>query len=364
MFKIFTPFLILLLVIGSLFALKEKQAFELSPLMQIDPTPHVKKLIHQKKYVEADEYLNYFMEYDYVKNNPESSQLMQQIKTKRNSFEYKKEKFIQGIVQGHSDENIGQASAIASDFLVIGDIRDLIIEGVHYTNDEKVDKLIFSLSTLGILATASTFYTAGASAPIKGSISLLKYGKRLNKIPTWLQKKLIHQIELAQKTKSLKEIQKLLLPIQELYKKVGLNQTLTLLSRSRNLKELNHLNKFTSRFGRKSQVLLQVTNNTALKEIKKMPNVPTKTFLYASTYGEKGLKTLNRLGATKFMKKVRRGANLTKTIYKGNLAPLFTKLLKNIPNTLLYAISFFGLFYFGRKFFNFKRKIFSKEHSC
>jgi len=364
MFRLFTPLLVLLLVIGSLFTLNEKKAFTVTNLTQIDPIPHVKTLIQQKKYVEAHEYLSYFMEYDYVKKNPESFQLMQQIKMTRNSFEYKKEKFIQGVVKGNSDENIGQASAIASDFLVIGDIRDLVIEGIHYTNGEKVDKLILSLSTLGLLATATTVYTAGASAPIKGSISLLKYGKRLNKIPTWLQKKLIEQIELARKTKSLKEIQKLLLPIQELFKKVGLNQTLTLLSKSRNLKELNHLNKFATRFGTKSQVLLQITNNTALKQIERMPNLATKTFLYASTYGERGLKTLNNLGASKFMKKVRIGANLTKTTYKGNLSPLFARLLKKIPNSLLYAISFLGLFYFVRKFFNFKRKIFSKEHPC
>jgi len=364
MFRLFTPLIVLLLLIGSLFSLNEKKAFEVTTLTPIDPLPHVKKLIREKKYAEANEYLSYFMEYDYVKKSPEASQLIQEIEAKRNSFEYKKEKFIQGIVEGHSDETIGRASAIASDFLVIGDIRDLAIEGVHYSNHEKVDNLMVSLSTLGLLATASTIYSVGASAPIKSSISLLKYGKRLNKIPTWLQKKLIRQIELAKKTKSLKEIERLLAPIQELYKKVGVNQTLTLLSRSRNLKELSNLNRFATRFGTKSHVLLQVTNNTALKQIEKMPNVPTKTFLYASAYGERGLKTLGSLGAVKFMKNVRRGANLTKTIYKGNLSPLFAKLLNNIPNTLLYAISFLGLFYFGRKFFNFKQKIFSKEHSC
>jgi hypothetical protein len=358
MLKIFTPFIILLLVMGSLFLLNERQAFEVNSLTQIDPIPHVKKLIKEKKYVDAEAYLRYFMEYDYVKKNPEASKLMQQIQTTRNSFEYKKRKIIQGIVQGHSDENIGRASAIASDFLVIGDIRDLVIEGMHYSNDEKVDKLMLSLSTLGLLATASTVYSLGASAPIKGSISLLKYGRRLNKIPTWLQKRLIKEVELAQKTKSLKAIEKSLLPIQELYQKVGLNQTLALLSRSRNLKELTHLNKFATRFGTKSQVLLQITNNTALKQIEKMPNVPTKTFLYASTYGERGLKALQRLGATKFMKKVRVGANLAKTTYKGNLLPLLMRLLNKIPNSLLYAISFLGLFYFVWKFFTFAKRVF------
>ena len=151
MFKLFTSLIILLLLVASLLLLEERRTFDVSTLVQIDPLPHTKELIKQKKYVEAEEYLNYFIAYDYVKENPESLKLLQSIQTIRNSFEYKKEKFFQGIIDGNSDEGIGQASAIASDFLVIGDIRDLAKEGLHYANDEEVDKLILSLSSLGLL---------------------------------------------------------------------------------------------------------------------------------------------------------------------------------------------------------------------
>jgi hypothetical protein len=228
---------------------------------------------------------------------------------------------------------------------------------MHYANDEKVDKLMLSLSSLGLLATVSTVYSLGAAAPIKGSISLLKYGKRANKIPLWLQTKLIKQIELAKKTKSLTKIQNLLAPLEKLYKKVGLNQSLNLLSKSRNLKELNILGKFATRFGTKSQVLLKSTNNTAIKYMHKIPNASRKNFLYASTYGEQGLKGMHKLGSSKFMNRVGFTSNLAKTTYKGNLNSLFNALLKKIPNNLLYAISFFGLFYFVRKLFSFSRKI-------
>lgn len=360
MFKLLTPIVILLLLIFSLFILKEKKTFDVSPLVQIDPLPHTKELIKQEKYVEAQEYLAYFMDYDYVKNNPKASELIEAIETKRNSFTYKRDKFFEGIVKGNSDEDIGRASAIASDFLVIGDIRDLSIEGMHYANDEKVDKLMLSLSSLGLLATATTVYSLGATAPIKGTISVLKYGKRINKVPLWLQTKLIKQIELAKKTKSLKEVQHLLAPIEKLYNKVGLNQALNILSKSRNLKELTSFGKFTTRFGNKSQVLLSTTNNTALKYMQKMPNVSRKNFLYASTYGEQGLKGLHKLGASKFMKRVGLTSNLAKTTYKGNFNSLFNALIKNIPNSLLYAMSLFGFLYFARKFFIIKRKIFKK----
>ena len=358
MFKLFTSLIILLLTITSLFILKERKTFDVSTLVQINPIPHTKELIKQKKYVEAEEYLSYFIQYDYVKKNPESSKLIQVIQTKRNSFDYKKDKILEGILKGNSDEGIGRASALASDFLVVGDIRDLAIEGMHYNNGEKVDKLMLSLSSLGLLATATTVYSLGATAPIRGSVSLLKYAKRANKIPLWLQTKLIKQIAIVKKTKSLKQMEQLLIPLQKLYKKVGLNQASNLLSKSRNLKELNALSKFASRFGSKSQVLLNSTNNSALKYLHKMPNVSTKNFLYASTYGEQGLKGLNKLGANKFMKRVGFHSNLAKTTYKGNLNSIFNALLKNVSNKLLYTISFLGLFYFIWKFFTFARKLF------
>ncbi len=356
MFRLLTSLIILLLVIASLLILKERKTFDVSTLVQIDPIPHTKTLIKQEKYVEAEEYLSYFIEYDYVKENPKSAELLKAIQDIRSSPSYRRGKIWEGITKGNSDEDIGRASAIASDFLVVGDIRDLAIEGMHYANDEEVDKLMLSLSSLGLLATASTVYSLGATAPIKGSISLLKYGKKVNKIPLWLQIKLMKQIEIAKKTKSLKQIQILLDPIQKLYHKVGLNQALHLLSKSRNLKELNLLGKFSTRFGRNSQVLLKTTNYTALKYMKKMPNVSKKNFLYASTYGEQGLKGIHKLGANKFIKRVGFTSNLAKTTYKGNLNSLFNALLKKIPNNLLYVISFFGLFYFLRKVYLLRKK--------
>ena len=181
MFKIFTPILILILVSSSLLLLEERKTFDVSTLVHIDPIPHTQKLIEAEKYVEAEEYLSYFMEQKYVKENPKSTEILQEIQKKRDSYSYKAEKVLEGIVKGGSDEDIGRASAIASDFLVIGDIRDLSIEGANYANDQKVDKLIVGLSSLGLLATASTVYTMGATAPIKSSISLLKYGKRVKK---------------------------------------------------------------------------------------------------------------------------------------------------------------------------------------
>lgn len=358
MFRLLTPLIILILVSISLLILEERKTFDVRSLVQTDPIPHTQQLIKEEKYAQAEEHLSYFLEYDYVKKNPQALELMKIIQTKRDSLSYKTEKFWEGVLKGKSDEDIGRVAAVASDFLVIGDIRDLSIEGMHYANDEKVDTFMVSLSTLGLIATASTVYSLGAVAPIKSSISLLKQGKRANKIPHWLQTKLVTEVEAVKKTKSLTNIESLMTPIHQMYQKIGLPQTLHLVSKSRNLKDLKQFNKFSTRFGNKSQTLLAVTNNKAIKYMDKMPKTTQKNFLYASTYGDNGLKGMHKLGENKFLKRVGFHANLAKTTYKGNLNSLFNALLKLIPNSLLYIISFFGLFYFIRKFYTFARRVF------
>ena len=351
MLKIFTPVVILLAVTFSLLILEERKTFDLSTLVQINPIPHTKELIQKEKYVEAEEYLSFFMEQAYVKNNPESGRLLKIIQTKRDSYSYQTEKFFEGIVNGGSDEDIGKVSAIASDFLVIGDVRDLSIEGIHYANDQKVDKFIVALSSLGILATATTVYSLGATAPVKTSLSLLKYGKKVNKIPSWLQQEVIRYAKIAKETNSLDKLNSLVEPVSKMYNKVGLNQTLNLVKSSKNLKELKALAKFSSRFKQNSHVLLGITHNKALLYANAMLKVSKKSFMLASTYGENGLKGLHRLGESKFLKRVGFYAHLTKTTYKGNFNSLINWLLKNIPNYLLFGTLFLGLFYFIAKFF-------------
>ncbi len=341
--------MVLLIVALALLLLQERQTFDTRSLVHIDPTPHTQELIDAKKYVDADEYLRYFMQYDYVKNNPLAQKQMAYIQKIRSSNEYQTDKIIEGVLEGKSDEMMGQFSAILSDFLVIGDIRDLAIQGKHYLSNEKVDNIIVALSGIGLVASASTIYSFGATTPVKGTISFLKYGKRLNKLPPWLNKALLRESKIVQETKSLDSINKLFTPITKLYEKVGFKATLDLLQQSKNLDHLKRILKFSTRFGKETPTLLRITNNQAIHYAKTMPNIDKKTFLYASTYGEKGIKGLEKLGKTKFLTRSKNIANLSKTTYKGNLDTLFNYLLKTIPNAVLFGIIFLGAFYFVRK---------------
>jgi hypothetical protein len=352
LYKPFIYIFLLLLISLSLLLLQERKVFDIRTLTQTDPLPHTKALIQEKKYAQAEEYLSYFIYYPYVNENPESHQILKDIQIKRNSYAYKKEKFIEGIVRGKSDEDIGKASAIASDFLVIGDIRDLSIEGSNYYHDKKVDSVVVALSSLGLIATLSTIYTLGATTPIKTSISVLKYAKRANKLPLWLSNRLVKEAKLAKKSYSVKHIEKLLSPINRLYQRVGLNQTLALLKNTKNFTELKSLTKITAKFGSKSPVLLQVTKGEINYLTKNLSKASSKNILYASTYGEKGLKAISKMGEAKFISRMGKSSNLLKTGYKGNLDSLFNYLLKHVPTWLLLTTAFGGLFYFLKEFYS------------
>jgi len=176
-------------------------------------------------------------------------------------------------------------------------IRDLAIQGNNYINDKEVDKVILALSTIGLIATASTIYSLGATAPAKNAISILKYAKRTKNIPPWLGKALVRETKVAEDTKSLKNLKEILNPIYELYKRVSLKETMRILKETKNLDELRSAVKISRKFGKRSSTLISLTGGSkSIKILEGMKNVNPKSVLYASTYGEKGLIALKRLG--------------------------------------------------------------------
>jgi len=332
--------------------LKEREIFDTRGLVHIDPMPKTWELIEKNKYAEASDYLSYFMQFDYVKENPRAVELFNALQQKRNSYEYKQEKFIQGIIEGKSDENIGKVSAIASDFLVIGDVRDLVIEGNNYINNKRVDGVVVALSTLGLVATISTVNTFGTTSTVKGSISILKYAKKVNMIPNWLNRTIIKEAKVSKKTKSLNNIVGILEPIHTLYERVGLRQTLNLLYKTKNLNELKGVVKLSKKFGTRSSQLLKLTGIKSIKEISTLSKVAKpETILYASSYGKRGLIALQKLGEAKFLLRI------SKSTYKGNFDSIFTKLLNTIPTSLLLTIIFLALFYYFYKTVGFIKEL-------
>lgn len=113
--------------------------------------------------------------------------------------------FTAGVITGEGDSVAGISGAIASDFMVIGDIRDLGRETKKMLKGEDYDEFIFGLSAIGIGLTATTIGSSGGTLPMKVGSSLLKISKKLGYLSKGLVKGLY---KILKKTVDLKNIKK------------------------------------------------------------------------------------------------------------------------------------------------------------
>lgn len=338
MVKLFFKLTLFVLFVLSGTILYQKHTYAYHTLVHINPIPKTKALMAEEHYVDAHNYLKYFMQFEYMKENPEAEQLLKEIALKRSSIAYKSGKFVEGLSTGMSDEFIGQASAIGSDFFLIGDLRDLALEGTHYYNDEEVDAVLVSLSTIGLVASASTLFTFGSSAVVKSGVSMLKLAHKSKRIPAWLGSYLTKQGQDIRKTKNIDNIKPLFNDLDKMYKNTGLSDTLDLLSHTRSLKELQQTAKLTKRYGQETSMLLKLSKKSVLTESRTLQKFDIKTIKLASTYGTSGMVHLIKGGEKNFIKTTKRMKAYSKVGYKGDIWKMFLSLMKYLSDTVLLLI--------------------------
>ncbi|TDH37838.1 hypothetical protein E2A64_01475 [Pseudohoeflea suaedae] len=91
--------------------------------------------------------------------------------------------FARGFVTGDVRGVSGFAGAVSSDFMIVGDIRDILIQGPRAISGQDYDRLVLGLSLVGIA-------TVLPSGPIDVGASVLKTAKRTGKMSARLSKTL------------------------------------------------------------------------------------------------------------------------------------------------------------------------------
>ena len=333
-------------------AIYKQTEMDAMALSRIDPVPHAQELVAEERFAEADSYLGYFMELDYVKDDPQAVELYAQIEKKRGSWLYNLGKIGEGLIKGKSDEIIGNVTGAVSDFLVIGDIRDLSIEGWKYVKGEEVDEVLVALSTIGVVATgtqvasaAGTAVTGGAAAPTvsasttaKTSIVMLKTARKLGKLPKWLLKGIK---EAAVAVKESKSIAKLTDLFDDVYKLAKTKGGLEILSKTTDAASLKKMANFAGKFKDNSLMMIKLGGEKVLQAGEKIQD--THVIKLATAYGEKGVVLLNKVGASKFMKIMpKKGLAKVGWKHRASLAlpNLFSKLF---PTWALYVLAFSGI---------------------
>lgn len=98
------------------------------------------------------------------------------------SMRHRVTSFAQGFVTGEPQDVASFAGAALGDLFVFGDIRDALREGVRYVRGEQVDELVLGLAAAGIAVTAGTYATAGAGAPARAGLTLVKTARKSGRL--------------------------------------------------------------------------------------------------------------------------------------------------------------------------------------
>jgi hypothetical protein len=83
-------------------------------------------------------------------------------------------RFAHGLVTGAPEDAAGLAGTLTGDLFVFGDVRDVLREVGRSMRGEDADELILGLASVGLAVTAATYATAGAGAPARAGISIVK----------------------------------------------------------------------------------------------------------------------------------------------------------------------------------------------
>ena len=118
----------------------------------------------------------------------------------------KAKEFASGFITGKSESGASLGGSVASDFTVVGDLRDIYKEGSKYLQGQDYDKFLLNISLIGLAITASTYVSFGATAPIKTGEAVVKTAYKSGKLTKGFIKILDKKFSKSVDSKSVKNL--------------------------------------------------------------------------------------------------------------------------------------------------------------
>src|SRR5215469_6235643 len=91
-------------------------------------------------------------------------------------------RFVHGLWTGEPSDIASLAGTAFGDLFVFGDIRDAARESTRYLSSRAYDPWILGLAGVGIVITAVTYASLGATLPERGGLSLVKAARRTGRL--------------------------------------------------------------------------------------------------------------------------------------------------------------------------------------
>jgi hypothetical protein len=330
--------------------------------VRVDPLPKAEELYKAGQICDALEYLDYFRDFDYVKENPKVEEFYKKIKEERNSYFKQIKQVGSGIWTGKGDCIESTIAATASDLIGVGSVRTLAEWGWDKYHGEKTDDFAACLATVDATCTGFALvgivgapWTMGgsttltvASVPVKATTISLRIADKVGKLAVPFRKALTAVFVKAAKEKSTKPMASLINSMGRIKNAPGLKgkDALTVISHAKDPKDLERLADVAHAFGKNTGKFLTLGGDKSIQIHSRFHNDPqmVPALNHALQYGDKGTNAVMRHGPAKFLQalapnKAVMGTRTLRSIWEGHLTEVLMYIMKLIPVWVMYLIA-------------------------
>jgi hypothetical protein len=167
--------------------------------------------------------------------------------------------FGRGFITGETDDIAGLAGAATGDLIGWGDVRDLAREGWHALSGQEVNRLLVGMSAAGLAVTAWTYLSAGAAAPVREGLSVVKAAGRAER----LGKGLVESVGRSVANGRVERVGVALADLGTVESKAGTRAALRGLREVEDLSEVSKLKQLANVKGRSTLAILKTLGRSA-----------------------------------------------------------------------------------------------------
>lgn len=164
--------------------------------------------------------------------------------------------FARGFFIGAPDDMASLAGTATGDLFVYGDIRDVVREGYNYATGNEVDALLLGLAGAGLAVTAGTYFSAGAAAPARAGLSLVKVARKTGS----LGPRLVAAVRVAGKDGAVRLVR----DAGAIQAKAGTRAAFDAMKLAETPKEMSRLAVLAAANGGKTRAILKLAGRAAL----------------------------------------------------------------------------------------------------
>ncbi len=198
--------------------------------------------------------------------------------------------FAGAYITGHADSAAGLAGAVVSDLTVVGDVRDIISEGGKAAMGDDYSQFLLTLAAIGLAAEGVTLATGGSSLVVKVAVSVLKVAKRTGNLTASFTSRMVRLARAASRSADTPiattgsvtvrsrriaddipqavaraELRSTLGAVNTMARNAGPAEAVRLMRYVNTTDDARDLASFTSRFGRRSRAVAELTGKYTLR---------------------------------------------------------------------------------------------------